>query len=94
MRRHMVPCEVLRQKVSADFHGPQDVVPDLDQEFTVFRKRLRVGVAAFVCTELQQNCEDEKRKENAIGEEAGTDNFHNELFLHGKTESERSDCCC
>lgn len=56
MRRHMVPCEVLRQKVSADFHGPQDVVPDLDQEFTVLRKRLRVGVAAFVCTELQQNC--------------------------------------
>lgn len=50
-----IPCEFISQEVTVHFHGRQDVIADLLQELTVLREGLRVGVAAFVSAELQQN---------------------------------------
>ncbi len=50
-----LPGEVIAQKVTADCQGRQDVITDLFQELTVLSKGLWVGVATFVCAELQQN---------------------------------------
>lgn len=50
-----IPCEFITQEVTVHFHGREDVIADLLQELAVLGEGLWVGVAAFVCTELQQN---------------------------------------
>lgn len=55
------PDEVVRQQLATQPHGLQDIIPDLSQEHGVCLKAFWVGVATFVCTELQQYCGKEER---------------------------------
>lgn len=50
-----LPCEFITQEVTVHLHGRQDVITDLLEELTVLREGLRVGVAALVSAELQQD---------------------------------------
>lgn len=67
-----IPREVIAQEVTAHFQGPEDVITDLSQELTVFSKGLWVGVTAFVCTKLQQNCGDVGKTEKKEVGRAGS----------------------
>lgn len=60
--RSFIPREVIIQEVTAYCQGLKDVIADLFQELMVFCKGLWVGVATFVCTKLQHNCGDGRKR--------------------------------
>ena len=54
----VLPDKVVWQHVTADPHDLQHVIADLEQELGVRRKGFWVGVATFVCAELQEHCQE------------------------------------